>query len=76
MLGSKKEIGDNQPSLDDLITLSDAADTSGLSHSHLRLLVRKGEIWGKKVGNFWFTTEKTVREYLTRDIRRGRKPKK
>jgi excisionase family DNA binding protein len=72
------EYGQNnadQPSLDELITLSEAAEKCGLSHSHIRLLVRNGEIWGKKVGNFWFTTEQAVREYIARDIRPGRKPR-
>jgi hypothetical protein len=65
----------DQPGLNELITLSEAADICGLSHSHIRLLVRKGEVWGKKVGNFWFTTERAVGEYLARNIRPGRKPK-
>jgi hypothetical protein len=76
MPGSKKDSGEHQPKLDELLTLNDAAKISGLSHSHLRLLVRQGELWGKKVGNFWFTTEKAVREYLARDVRPGPKPRK
>jgi hypothetical protein len=74
MPGSNKENSSNQPSLDELITLSEAAGISGLSHSHLRLLVRNGDVWGKKVGYFWFTTEKAVREYIARDHRPGPKP--
>jgi hypothetical protein len=76
MPGSNMEDSEDQPGLDELLTLSEAAKRSGLSHSHLRLLVRRGEVWGKKVGNFWFTTEKAVREYLARDHRPGPKPKK
>ena len=75
MTDANKPQGDYSPDLDELITLSEAAEKSGLSHSHIRLLVREGEIWGKKVGNFWFTTEKAVKDYLARDIRPGRKPK-
>ena len=62
-----------QPSLDELITLSRAAEISGLSHSHLRLLVRKGEIWGKKMGRDWFTNAQAVQEYFARDRRPGPK---
>ena len=65
-----------QPSLDELISLADAAELSGLSHAHLRLLVREGEVWGKKLGRDWFTTLQAVREYLARDHRPGPKPKK
>jgi hypothetical protein len=66
----------DQPSIDDLITLSEAAKRSELSPNHLRLLVSTGEIWGKKLGRDWFTTEEVVREYLARDRRPGPKPKK
>ncbi len=64
-----------QPGLDDLISLKDAAEQSGLSHAHLRLLVRQGKVWGKKLGRDWFTTLQAVREYLARDRRPGPKPK-
>ena len=67
--------GDDQPGLDELITLSEAAKLSGLSPSHLRLLVSEKEIWGRKLGRNWFTTEQAVREYLTRGVKPGPKPK-
>ena len=63
-----------QPELDELISLSEAAKKSGLSHSHLRLLARNGEIWAKNLGRSWFTTEKAVEEYLARDRKPGPKP--
>ncbi len=66
--------GQNQPSLDDLITLKDAAELSGLSYSHLRLLARQGEIGAKKLGNTWLTTAQAVNDYLARDRRPGPKP--
>jgi hypothetical protein len=65
----------DQPSLDELITLNEAAKFSGLSPNHLRLLVSRGDIWGRKLGRDWFTTEKSVRNYLSRDRRPGPKPK-
>ncbi len=73
MSGSDKGNNDTQPRLDELIPLSKAAELSELSHSHLRLLVRKGEIQGMKIGRDWFTTVQAVREYLARDRRPGPK---
>ena len=64
---------DIQPSLADLITLREASDLSGLSHSHLRLLIRSGEIWGLKKGRDWFTTAQAVKEYLALDRHPGPK---
>ncbi|MCB0032667.1 MAG: helix-turn-helix domain-containing protein [Anaerolineales bacterium] len=63
-----------QPDLDELISLSKAAELSGLSAGHLRLLVRTGEMWGRKLGRNWFTTEQAVQEYLARGIKPGPKP--
>ena len=76
MTDVENESNHRQPSLDDLITLPQAAELCGLSHSHLRLLVRKGEIWGKRIGRNWVTTEQAVNEYLAQDRRPGPKPKK
>jgi len=64
-----------KPELDDLITLSQAGLISGLSPSHLRLLVSKGNIWGMKLGRNWFTTAQAVNEYLKMDRRPGPKSK-
>lgn len=35
-----------QPGLGDLISLREAAELSGLSVGHLRLLVNQGKLWG------------------------------
>jgi len=74
MSGSTKA-GNEKPPSDDLITLREAAELSGLSHSHLRLLVRRGEIWGKKMGRDWFTTARSIEKYLDLDRKPGPKPK-
>ena len=66
----------DQPGLEDLITLGEAVEISGLSPSHLRLLVSKGTIWGKKLGNHWFTTAQAINEYLKLDRKPGPKPRK
>ncbi len=71
---SKKGTG-NQLALEELITLAEAAELSGLSPAHMRLLVSRGDMWGKKLGRNWITTAQAVREYLARDRRPGPKPK-
>lgn len=75
MPGSKEEGSEDQPRLDKLIPLSEAAELSGLSQPHLALLARQGKLWAKKIGRDWLTTEDAVREYLARDRRPGPKPK-
>jgi excisionase family DNA binding protein len=66
----------DKPRLDDLISLREAAELTGLSASHLRLLVRRGDIWGVKLGHNWVTTFEAVQDYLAQDRRPGPKPKK
>jgi excisionase family DNA binding protein len=68
------EIRNDQPKLDELISLQEAAVLSGLSQPHLSLLIRQGKLWGKKIGRNWVTTEQAVREYLARDRKPGPKP--
>lgn len=58
-----------------LISLAEAAEICGLSHDHLRNLVRAGTIWGTKIGRNWVTSEAAVKEYLATDRRPGPKPK-
>ena len=49
-----------QPGLDELITLKQAAELSGLSYSHLRLLARKGTILARKLRNNFCTIAQVV----------------
>ena len=70
------ENSDDQLGLDELISLVQAAELSGLSHSHLRLLVRRGDIWGKRMGRDWFTSTRAVQEYIAHERKPGPKPKK
>ena len=65
-----------QPSLDDIISLREAAELSGLTQPHLALLVRQGKLWGKKIGRNWVTTEQAVQEYLVKERKPGPKPTK
>jgi len=76
MASRNNETKSDQPGLDELITLSEAADVSGLSPNHLRLLVGKGVIWGKKLGRNWFTTAQAVTDYLSLDRKPGPKPQR
>ena len=75
MANSEHESND-YPGLDELLSLSRAAEQCGISASHLRLLVRNGEIWGMKIGRNWVTTEKAVWEYLAHEHRPGPKSDK
>ena len=67
--------GIDQPTLEDLIPLSKAAEISGLSPDHLRRLAGQGDLWAQKIGRNWVTTEQAVQEYLSRDRRSGPKKK-
>lgn len=67
---------ENLPNLAELISLSQASEQSGLSPSHLRLLVSQGEVWGIKLGRNWFTTAQAVMRYLDAGHKPGPRPKK
>ena len=66
---------DYNPDIYDLISLRQASEFSGLSQTHLRLLVRNKTIWGIKIDTMWLTTKKAVSKYLEIDRRTGPKPK-
>jgi hypothetical protein len=59
-----------------LISLREAAALSGLSHSHLQLLARKGRLKARRLGTDWFTTPEAVAEYLNDAEKRSRDPYK
>jgi hypothetical protein len=73
---NQSNVSDEQTRIVELISLSEAAEISGLSNSHLRLLVRRGDIWGKRMGRDWFTSIKAVNEYLSSNPKPGPKPSK
>ena len=62
---------EEQPGLDDLITLSEAAELSGFTTRHLRHLAINRDIWARKLGRNWFTTAKAISDYLEQDRRPG-----
>ena len=73
MLRSNED--EEQPTLNDLISLQEASKLSGLSHDHLRRLAGQGKLWAKKIGRNWVTTEQAVRKYLSFERRSGPKKK-
>ncbi len=74
MENTESETTSGQSDLDDLISLREASELSGLSPDHLRRLAGRGDLWAKKIGRDWLTTKRALREYLARDRRPG--PKK
>lgn len=62
-----------EPTITDLISLAEASELSGLSHGHLALLIRKGQLWGIKLGRNWVTTKKAVEAYLASNPHPGPK---
>ena len=72
---SDEDFKNNRIDIDELISLREASILSGISPNHLRLLVGKGLIWGKKIDTFWVTTEEAVKEYQSFGIRPGPKSK-
>ena len=75
MEDEKNQTRSDQPGLDELITLSEAAKSSGFTSRHLRYLAENGELWAKKLGRNWFTTTQALEEYLARERRPGPKTK-
>ncbi len=63
------------PPIESLLSMREAAQKCGLSSSHLRLLVRTGQVWGVHLGNAWYTTEEAVLAYLSEGHKPGPKPR-
>lgn len=70
-----KENYNNQPRLNDLISLHEASKLSGLSHDHLRRLAGQGKLWAKKISRNWVTTDQAIQDYLSRNRQPGPKKK-
>lgn len=60
---------------EELLSLADAAEYSGLSHEFLRQLAGKGRLRARKFGHYWLTTRVALDEYLQSRAPVGRKPK-
>ena len=62
------------------LTTLEASKKSGLSMSHLRLLLGEGKIKGRQaqltsVRNIWLVDEKSLKSYLKKDRKPGPKAK-
>ena len=54
-----------------LISLPEAAELYGLSHSYLRSLAQKGRLQAQKIGTSWVTTPQAIEEYIGSRKKRG-----
>lgn len=61
---------------EELISLSEAAAEFGLSAGHLRYLVSRGVVRGRKIGRNWVTTRRAVAEYARDSFKRSKNPRK
>ncbi|MBA7635823.1 hypothetical protein ES703_43427 [subsurface metagenome] len=59
----------------DYIPLSEAVKITGYTIDHLRRLIQKGKMRGRRIGRNYVTTRFAVRDYLACSPRPGRKPK-
>lgn len=67
---------DYLPNLNELISLRQASEITGLTTNHLRLMISQGKLWAKKIDTFWVTTEEALSNYLRNRAKPGRKPQK
>lgn len=58
---------------EEYITVSEAAERYGISESHLRYLLRKKRIKGRKSGGTWLLIGRSVVEYKKRMEELGKK---
>ncbi len=61
---------------EELISLSEAAAEFGFSAGHLRYLVGRGVIPGKKIARNWLVTRKAVADYARDEFKRSKDPRK
>ncbi|BAU49476.1 hypothetical protein SVA_2928 [Sulfurifustis variabilis] len=67
---------------EELLTLSQAAESYGYSGDYLRRLAEKGRLKARKLGRNWLTTSEDVETFIQSRERRGvykksvRKPRK
>jgi excisionase family DNA binding protein len=64
---------------DDWITTQEAAELSGYHPEHLRRLLKRGDIEGRKVSIVWLINRRSLLEFVAQaeqsdDKRRGPKP--
>jgi excisionase family DNA binding protein len=60
---------------ENLIGIEEASVYTGFTTRHIRLLLNRGKIKGKKIGRDWVTTKAEIDKYLSQDRKPGRKLK-
>ena len=63
------------PELSEWISLREASRIGGLSSSHLRLLVSRGDIWGARLGRNWLRPPRRSRNTWPPVPGRGQRPR-
>lgn len=58
------------------ITVTEASAKCGLSPQHLRYLLKKGLVTGRKSGGTWLLDEASLKRYLAHPRKPGPKPKR
>ena len=58
------------------ISVKEAAEHTGYTTRHIRLLLDKKLVKGKKFGRDWFTTKEALDDYRATKPRPGPQPKK
>lgn len=61
---------------EEFISLSEAAAEFGFSAGHLRYLVSRGILRGRKIGRNWVTTRSAVAAYARDSFKRSKNPRK
>lgn len=59
-----------------LLSTREASELSGLTHTHLGDLARRGIVDAQRVGHFWMVYEDALKAYLATPKRAGRKSKR
>jgi hypothetical protein len=54
-----------------LISLPEAAELYGLSHSYLRAIALSGRLKAQKIGTSWVTTPQNIEDYIASRQTRG-----
>ena len=57
------------------ISVKEAAEYTGYTPAHIRLLLRDGAVKGQRFGRDWFTTKQALDEYLATNPRPGPTPR-
>jgi hypothetical protein len=77
-LGEGASMSDSESSrdpLDEILSLAEAAELSGLSAHTLTQQAERGKLHARKVGHSWITTRHWLAAYLAGHARRRAKPR-